>query len=140
MKSLSTSTKVQIRVIYLYFRPYPHYVCFVFKHTNMRMFSSKDPGGHYQICHFFQTCSNHSGTDVQILVVSKMEQICEISFCQNELKFLKIMSTSMFHGFLVCYQMFSSSNEWKLSQSLFFLPLPPRHLQPLLVVCVPCLC
>ena len=125
MKSLSTSTKVQIRVIYLYFRPYPHYMCFVFKHTNMMMFSIKDPGGHFQICHFFQTCSNCSRTVVQILVGSKKEQICEISFCQNELIFLKIMSTSMFHCFLVCYQMFSSSNQWKLSHSLLLLPLPP---------------
>ena len=72
MKSLSTSTEVQIRVIYYYFRPYPHYMCFVFKYTNMRMFSSKDPGGHYQIGHIFQTCSNRSRTDVQILVGSKM--------------------------------------------------------------------
>ena len=92
MKSLSTSTKVQIRVIYLNFRPYPHYMYFVFKHTNMMMFSIKDPGGHVQICHIFQTCSNRSRTVVQILVGSKKEQICVISFCQNEYNFFNIMS------------------------------------------------
>ena len=33
MKSLSTSTKVQIRVIYVNICPYPHYMLLVFKPT-----------------------------------------------------------------------------------------------------------
>ncbi len=129
MKSLFTSTKVQIRVIYVYFCPYPHYLL----RTSMlfwslqawRCFRSKIQGGIFKYATFFKRVLIDSWRSFKFGSGQKNRNKADSLFVKMNINFQNSCLIQCLIAFLYAFRCFRLlTNENSIIMCFFFLSHP----------------